>query len=279
MLRQAQQDLEKQLTDALAWQKETEEELDRTRALLETQRSERAAEQDQAEQQLRQMHDELGRGLAKQHEEEHASLAELEQSKASAEELRARSQRLQSLVDKAQQELTARDAAEAEHRQRAEMLERVLESGDVGIFAFDRDCRFTFWNAAMERITGSERARVLGKLAFEVFPGLEESGESRHFLAALQGKRAEAQSSVLSQDGSRAELKQTYVPLPGESAEANGGAVFVRELVDHVQRNGKQEEEEHSEDVSELAGAATAVQDNGFALSLFRTDWDWLSFN
>ena len=35
--------------------------------------------------------------------------------------------------------------------------------------AFDRECRFTAWNRAMECISGLRREDVLGKRAFDVF--------------------------------------------------------------------------------------------------------------
>ena len=45
------------------------------------------------------------------------------------------------------------------------------------ILAFDRECRYTVWNPAMERITGLKREQVLGRCAFDVFPFLRRRGE------------------------------------------------------------------------------------------------------
>jgi len=98
------------------------------------------------------------------------------------------------------------------HREKEEFHERLIETCDIGIFAFDRECRFTLWNPAMERIAGFEKGKVLGKLVFEVFPVLEETGESRHFLEVLDGKEVHTESKALSLDGRRALLQQTLFP-------------------------------------------------------------------
>src|SRR5829696_6613078 len=73
-------------------------------------------------------------------------------------------------------------------------LKCLLEASVDGIIAFDRECRYTAWNRAMERISGVGREETLGKCAFDVFPFLRETGEDQYFLDALAGK------SVLASD-------------------------------------------------------------------------------
>ena len=67
-------------------------------------------------------------------------------------------------------------------------LKGLLEASVDGIMGFDRECRFTAWNRAMECISGLRREEVLGKRAFDVFSFMEETGEFRYFLEALAGK-------------------------------------------------------------------------------------------
>ncbi|HEV3443349.1 MAG TPA: PAS domain S-box protein [Gemmataceae bacterium] len=272
-----QEDLEKQLSQALAQKKQAEEESHKLRDELAALAAARTAERAAAEEQLRQVRDELAQQLDEHltgHRDQQTSLmAELAGSKTDQQELRASNQRLQELAERNREQLAAGEAAALEHRQRAELLESLVDNSGLGMFAFDGACRLTFWNAGMERITGFDRSAVLGRLAFEVFPALEESGESRHFLDALEGKRVLAQSAVLSQDGSRGELEQTYVPLSGESP-ASGGMVFAREIV-VPRRNGDRVEQA----AGEFAASVTAGRERALASSLFRADWDWLSFN
>src|SRR4051794_13552928 len=70
----------------------------------------------------------------------------------------------------------------------AELIARIVESSVDGILAFDRDLRYTLWNAGMERISGMPRDRVLGRAAQEIFPFLAETGELEYFRAALAGQ-------------------------------------------------------------------------------------------
>src|SRR5678809_1248759 len=67
-------------------------------------------------------------------------------------------------------------------------LKCLLEANVDGIIAFDRDCRYTTWNRAMERISGVKREDVLGKCAFEIFPCLQETGEDQFYRDALAGR-------------------------------------------------------------------------------------------
>ena len=67
-------------------------------------------------------------------------------------------------------------------------LTRLLDASSDGILTFDRACRYTSWNLAMERLTGIPRENVLGKNAFDVFPFLIETGEDKCFFAALGGE-------------------------------------------------------------------------------------------
>ena len=73
------------------------------------------------------------------------------------------------------------------HRER-EFTERLVDSTVEGIFAFDRQCRFTLWNRAMERIFAISRADAIGRKAFDLLPFLKETGEDRFFADALEGK-------------------------------------------------------------------------------------------
>ncbi|HYC38068.1 MAG TPA: PAS domain-containing protein [Usitatibacter sp.] len=66
----------------------------------------------------------------------------------------------------------------------------LLAGSPDGVLAFDRDCVYTLWNPAMERISGMAAGDVVGRKAPEVFPFLVETGEIEHFRAALRGERA-----------------------------------------------------------------------------------------
>src|SRR6476620_4090013 len=67
-------------------------------------------------------------------------------------------------------------------------LKCLLEANVDGIIAFDRDCRYTTWNRAMERISGVKREDVLGQNAFALFPCLQETGDDFYYREALAGR-------------------------------------------------------------------------------------------
>ena len=66
----------------------------------------------------------------------------------------------------------------------------LIEQNPDGVIGFDRECRYTIWNPAMERISGMRRDRVVGRNMFELFPFLQEIGEDRCFFTALRGETA-----------------------------------------------------------------------------------------
>ena len=285
-LSQTQENLEKQFAEAVARQEQAEEGSRKAHEELSTQSQAWNTEREAVEEKLNQLRSEL----EKQHIDEAAGqgsqnpslLAELADRKASEEELRQQQERTWTMLEQCREQLAAAEAAAQQHKLQAEFVESLLESCDAGIFAFDRECRFTVWNRAMERITGFERGRVIGNLAFAVFPALEETGESCYFLEALAGRRVQAQSAVLALDGSRALLDQTFAPHQDEASEPLGGLVFVRELpaaAPHENHERPEAETDLPDLPGPLAGMAMAGEGAGYLAGFIKKDGDWLSFN
>src|SRR3989339_2245329 len=69
-----------------------------------------------------------------------------------------------------------------------EKFHLLAESSQDGILAYDKDIRYTFWNKAMERISGVTSEEVLGKTPFEMFPFLDKVGEGDAFRETITGK-------------------------------------------------------------------------------------------
>src|SRR5690348_40532 len=108
-------------------------------------------------------------------------------------------------------ELSSQELLAANSKLRA-VYERLIESSPDGIFAFDRQCRYTVWNPAMEGIFGRSALQTLGKCAFEVFPSLKETGEDLLFFDALAGKTVSTgeRSSVVPQTGEQRFFETHY---------------------------------------------------------------------
>src|ERR1043165_7861167 len=113
-------------------------------------------------------------------------------------------------------------------------LKCLLEANVDGIIAFDRECRYTTWNRAMERISGVKREDVLGQCAFEVFDCLKETGEDQYYFAALAGKSvvAENRSYVIPQSGRNGFFDGYYSPRHDERGEVVGGVAIIRDVTE-----------------------------------------------
>lgn len=113
-------------------------------------------------------------------------------------------------------------------------LKCLLEANVDGILAFDREYRYTTWNRAMERISGVKREDVLGKIAFDLFPCLKETGEDKYYLEALAGRSvvAENRPYVIAQSGRKGFFDGYYSPRHDETGEVVGGVAIVRDVTD-----------------------------------------------
>jgi len=108
----------------------------------------------------------------------------------------------------------------------------LIEASVDGLLAFDRECRYVAWNRAMESITGVSRDEVLGKCAFDVFPFLKETGESKFLLDALAGKSVvtENRPYAIPETGRAGFFEGYYSPLRNERGEVVGGIAIVRDI-------------------------------------------------
>jgi two-component system cell cycle sensor histidine kinase/response regulator CckA len=113
------------------------------------------------------------------------------------------------------------------------LADALVASSVDGLLTFDRECRYTLWNAAMERFTGLAAAEVLGKNAFEVFPHLLEVGVDRLFRNALAGETTVVENyEVKGRDGQRCFYDRHYSPLRDCTGAVVGGVGVVRDTTD-----------------------------------------------
>ncbi|HYY57408.1 MAG TPA: PAS domain S-box protein, partial [Pyrinomonadaceae bacterium] len=127
-------------------------------------------------------------------------------------------------------------------------VEMLINSSVDGILAFDRECRYTVWNPAMEQLSGVRRKDVLGKCAFEVFPFLKETGEDHYFQQALMGQSLTAtdRAFVVPQTGRTGFFEGRYCPLHNDEGEIVGGLGIIRDVTER-----KRAEEERARLVQE----------------------------
>jgi PAS domain S-box-containing protein len=113
-------------------------------------------------------------------------------------------------------------------------LKCLLEANVDGIIAFDRECRYTVWNRAMERMSGIGREEVLGKCAFDVYPCLKETGGDKYFFDALAGKSVVAENRPyrVSRTGRKGFYDGYYSPRHGEDGQVVGGVAIIRDITE-----------------------------------------------
>jgi PAS domain S-box-containing protein len=73
----------------------------------------------------------------------------------------------------------------------------IINNSLDGIITFDRECRYTLWSPAMEKITGLSSADVIGKYAFDLFPFLVQEGIDQLYYSSLRGE-ASPRSKIIS---------------------------------------------------------------------------------
>jgi PAS domain S-box-containing protein len=112
------------------------------------------------------------------------------------------------------------------------LAEQVIHGSVDGILAFDRDCRYLMWNPAMTRIAGVEASAVLGRVAFEVFPFLDEIGERQFFEAAIRGETtvADQRRYAVPESGHEGWFEGHYSPLRDASGDIVGGVAIIRDI-------------------------------------------------
>jgi PAS domain S-box-containing protein len=110
----------------------------------------------------------------------------------------------------------------------------LIEASIDGILAFDRECRYVAWNRAMESMSGVRQAEVLGKCAFDVFPFLKETGESKYLLEALAGRSAVVKNRpyAIPETGRAGFFDGYYSPLHDEGGEVIGGIAVIRDITE-----------------------------------------------
>lgn len=167
---------------------------------------------------------------------------QLEESRKSERELRENQEVLQGMLDEEEALVRKIKAEEERLRQERDLLDAVVQSSPQGIFAFDREYRYTIWNSAMEQLTGCSRSDAVGRSAFELFPSLRASGEDRHYRQAVEGESVLARAESPTRKGGS--LENWFAPLRHGGPGILGGIALVREVTEPtwpapVKGNGK----------------------------------------
>jgi PAS domain S-box-containing protein len=135
-------------------------------------------------------------------------------------------------------------------RSSVSILDSLVNTSPDGVFAFDRECRYTFWSPAMERISGVPASDAIGARAFDLFPFLRETGEEAYFYRALAGERATVvdRHFVIPETGHEGYFDAYYAPLADETGSVVGGLAVVRDITERKQAERISELLRHGEE-------------------------------
>jgi diguanylate cyclase (GGDEF)-like protein/PAS domain S-box-containing protein len=111
-------------------------------------------------------------------------------------------------------------------------MRTLIESSADGIFAFNRECRFTVWNPAMEQLFGFNKWRVIGKYASDIFPSVNNTGIDHLFVDTLEGKTVtiDGWAPLESRTGERVYYEGQSSPLLTETGSISGGLAIIRNI-------------------------------------------------
>src|SRR6516164_10886707 len=130
-------------------------------------------------------------------------------------------------------ERTSQELLEMNSEVRA-IFERLIDSSMDGIFAFDRECRYTVWNPALERILGLNKLQTLGKTPFDVFPLIKETGGEKFYRDALAGKTVVASDRVYIVPGTGEQIfiEGHFSPLLDDWGKIIGGLAILPDITE-----------------------------------------------
>jgi PAS domain S-box-containing protein len=112
------------------------------------------------------------------------------------------------------------------------LLEQLIGVSEDGMTAFDREFRYVLWNPAMEQMLGMRAEDVLGRVAFDVFPFLLETGEAALLRDAVAGRTVASAERPFTVEGTKKSgvYQSRYFPWRSGQGDILGGIGVLRDI-------------------------------------------------
>jgi PAS domain S-box-containing protein len=126
-----------------------------------------------------------------------------------------------------------RNRLTSETQRERELSQKIAQTCEDGVLAFDKDQRLTLWNAALQGMTGVPSLKALGKSLFKVLPILGElQDDNGPLLGSTPRKNLFRLESPrkLAPTGREGLFAGHYSPLLTEGGEMNGGLLVIRDV-------------------------------------------------
>lgn len=116
------------------------------------------------------------------------------------------------------------------HQLQEGLADYILKNSNDGIYMFDRELRYSFWNPAMESITGYTQEECVGKEAGKLFPFLKKNGKTDIYSRVLEGEevRLEDQAYHFPDKGKSGICSEKYLPFYDALGKISGGLAFIK---------------------------------------------------
>lgn len=119
------------------------------------------------------------------------------------------------------------------------LLNVFINNSIDGVFAFDRNYRYTFWNKGMEEMSGIKKEKIIGKKVFET-PFLRKKGEKTFFAKTLKGQSSFIinRPYLVPDTEKKGFYEASYNPLKDDSGKIVGGISVVRDTTykNHIEK-------------------------------------------
>jgi PAS domain S-box-containing protein len=118
------------------------------------------------------------------------------------------------------------------------IVTQLVEASLDGALTFDRELRITYWNAAIERMTGLRAATVLGRPVAEVAPFLAHREAHGPTLSDVFSNRSWAtpgEDYVVPATGRRGRFAARWSPLASADGSLARGIIIMRDITDENQ--------------------------------------------
>ena len=128
--------------------------------------------------------------------------------------------------------------------QHSELLNQsMVQNVQEGIVVYDTELRYRMWNRFMERITGTSAADVIGKISYEVFPYLIESGIHDILKRVLEGEtiRSSDIPYYVQSSGKTGWTQGTYSPLVDQHGRIFGVLSTLYDITERKQSESERE--------------------------------------
>lgn len=137
-------------------------------------------------------------------------------------------------------DITEEKIAQDDLVEKKNLLTDILETTTDGILVLNTKFQFTYWNAAMEKISETPRESIIGRQqkAWNIFPHIKENNVNKLMKKAMNGEVAYRNAIPYRlKNGKQGFTSELYLPLYSKDNEIKGIIGIIRDTTEEEQMN------------------------------------------